>query len=82
MKLDRRTFLASASLASATLAAPAVMGQGRPRVVVIGGGSGGGTVARYLAKDSAGALDVTLIEPTKRYYTCYFSNLYLGGFWV
>ena len=81
MKLDRRTFLASASLASATLAAPAVMGQGRPRVVVIGGGSGGGTVARYLAKDSAGALDVTLIEPTKRYYTCYFSNLYLGGFW-
>ena len=81
MKLDRRTFLASASLASATLAAPAVMGQARPRVVVIGGGSGGGTVARYLAVDGAGALDVTLIEPTKRYYTCYFSNLYLGGFW-
>jgi NADPH-dependent 2,4-dienoyl-CoA reductase/sulfur reductase-like enzyme len=81
MKLDRRTFLASASLASATLAAPAVMGQARPRVVVIGGGSGGGTVARYLAVDGAGAIDVTLIEPTKRYYTCYFSNLYLGGFW-
>lgn len=81
MKLDRRTFLASASLASATLAAPSVLGQTRPRVVVIGGGSGGGTVARYLAKDSDGALDVTLIEPTKRYYTCYFSNLYLGGFW-
>ena len=81
MTLNRRTFLASASLASAALAAPAVMGQTRPRVVVIGGGSGGGTVARYLAKDSAGALDVTLIEPTKRYYTCYFSNLYLGGFW-
>ena len=81
MRLDRRTFLASASLASATLAAPAVMGQARPRVVVIGGGSGGGTVARYLAVDGAGALDVTLIEPTKRYYTCYFSNLYLGGFW-
>jgi sulfide dehydrogenase [flavocytochrome c] flavoprotein chain len=81
MKLDRRTFLASASLASATLAAPAVMGQARPRVVVIGGGSGGGTVARYLAVDGAGAIDVTLIEPSKRYYTCYFSNLYLGGFW-
>ncbi len=81
MKLDRRTFLASASLASATLAAPAVMGQARPRVVVIGGGSGGGTVARYLAVDGAGAVDVTLIEPSKRYYTCYFSNLYLGGFW-
>jgi len=81
MKLQRRTFLASVSAASAIMAAPAVMGQARPRVVVIGGGSGGGTVARYIAKDSDGAVDVTLIEPTKRYYTCYFSNLYLGGFW-
>ncbi|SUZ30317.1 Sulfide dehydrogenase [flavocytochrome c] flavoprotein chain [Roseibaca ekhonensis] len=81
MKLQRRTFLASVSAASAVMAAPAVMGQARPRVVVIGGGSGGGTVARYVAKDSDGAVDVTLIEPTKRYYTCYFSNLYLGGFW-
>lgn len=81
MKLQRRTFLASVSAASAIVAAPAVMGQARPRVVVIGGGSGGGTVARYIAKDSDGAIDVTLIEPTKRYYTCYFSNLYLGGFW-
>ena len=27
-----------------------------------------------------GALDVTLIEPSRRYYTCFFSNLYLGGF--
>jgi sulfide dehydrogenase [flavocytochrome c] flavoprotein subunit len=24
--------------------------------------------------------DVTLIEPTRTYYTCFFSNLYLGGF--
>jgi sulfide dehydrogenase [flavocytochrome c] flavoprotein subunit len=81
MTLNRRAFLATATAASAALAAPMVRAQGRPRVVVIGGGSGGGTAARYIAKDSAGAIDVVLIEPTRRYYTCYFSNLYLGGFW-
>lgn len=81
MKLNRRSFLGTAAAASAVLSAPAVLGQARPRVVVIGGGSGGGTAARYLAVDSAGALDVTLIEPSRQHYTCYFSNLYLGGFW-
>lgn len=81
MRLNRRRFLGTATLATAALSAPAVLGQTRPRVVVIGGGSGGGTVARYIAKDSDGAVDVTLIEPSRRYYTCYFSNLYLGGFW-
>jgi len=47
---------------------------------VIGGGAGGATAARYIAKDSKGAIDVTLVEPTRSYYTCFFSNLYLGGF--
>jgi NADPH-dependent 2,4-dienoyl-CoA reductase/sulfur reductase-like enzyme len=55
-------------------------GTGKPRVVVIGGGAGGATAARYIAKDSKGEIDVTLIEPTRTYYTCFFSNLYLGGF--
>jgi NADPH-dependent 2,4-dienoyl-CoA reductase/sulfur reductase-like enzyme len=50
------------------------------RVVVIGGGAGGATAARYIAKDSDGAIDVTLIEPSRQYYTCFFSNLYIGGF--
>ena len=57
-----------------------VWSQGRPRVVVVGGGAGGATVARYLAKDSQGQIDVTLVEPTRHYYTCFFSNLYIGGF--
>lgn len=48
------------------------------RVVVIGGGPGGATVARYLAL-SARTLDVTLVEPKPRYATCFFSNLYLAG---
>jgi NADPH-dependent 2,4-dienoyl-CoA reductase/sulfur reductase-like enzyme len=49
-------------------------------VVVIGGGAGGATVARYLAKDGKGAIDVTLVEPNAVYHTCFFSNLYIGGF--
>jgi NADPH-dependent 2,4-dienoyl-CoA reductase/sulfur reductase-like enzyme len=80
MKFDRRTFLGSAAATTGLLAAPMVRAQGKPRVVVIGGGAGGATAARYLAKDSQGALDVTLVEPTRTYYTCFFSNLYLGGF--
>jgi len=82
MKLNRRNFIGSAAAVSAAVSAPMVMGasHGRPKVVVIGGGAGGATVARYLAKDSKGAIDVTLIEPTRSYYTCFFSNLYIGGF--
>ena len=80
MPLNRRHFIGASAAVSASLAAPRVLGQGRPRVVVIGGGSGGATAARYIAKDSDGAIDVTLIEPQRTYYTCYFSNLFIGGF--
>ena len=80
MKLDRRSFVGTAASTAVLLAAPAAIGQGRPRVVVIGGGAGGATAARYIAKDSKGAIDVTLVEPTRTYYTCFFSNLYIGGF--
>lgn len=80
MALKRRTFIGAAFATGALLQAPWVLGQGKPRVVVIGGGAGGATAARYLAKDSAGALDVTLVEANPVYTTCFFSNLYLGGF--
>lgn len=79
--INRRKFLATVAATSAALSAPMVLAQGRPKVIVIGGGAGGATAARYIAKDSNGAIDVTLIEPTRQYYTCFFSNLYLGGFW-
>ena len=49
-----------------------------PRVLVVGGGAGGATVARYLAM-AGKPLDVTLIEPKRRFTTCFFSNLYLAG---
>ncbi|KIN61059.1 Sulfide dehydrogenase (Flavocytochrome c) flavoprotein chain [Sulfitobacter noctilucae] len=82
MTMNRRLFMGTSAAALTTLAAPALLadGHGKPRVIVIGGGSGGATAARYIAKDNKGAVDVTLIEPSRTYYTCYFSNLYLGGF--
>lgn len=80
MTYNRRAFLGTAAATAGLLAAPMVRAQGKPRVVVVGGGAGGATVARYIAKDSGGAIDVTLVEPTRTYYTCFFSNLYLGGF--
>jgi NADPH-dependent 2,4-dienoyl-CoA reductase/sulfur reductase-like enzyme len=75
-------FIGTGAAAASVLGAPALLadGHGKPRVIVIGGGAGGATAARYIAKDSKGAVDVTLIEPSRTYFTCFFSNLYLGGF--
>ena len=81
-KISRRQFstMAAAATATGVIGMPFVAHAAKPRLVVIGGGAGGATAARYVAKDSKGAIDVTLIEPSRRYYTCFFSNLYLGGF--
>lgn len=82
MQFDRRSVLigSSALMGAAVLGAPAVVGQARARAVVIGGGAGGATAAKYLAKDAKDALEVTLIEPLARYQTCFHSNLFLGGY--
>lgn len=47
-------------------------------VVVVGGGFGGATAARYLKQNNPN-LNVTLVEPAEIFYTCPFSNLYLAG---
>ncbi len=49
------------------------------RVVVIGGGAGGASLARAL-KIGSPDLRVTLLEPNRVYSSSFFSNLYLGGF--
>lgn len=80
-RLTRRHFGLAVGAGAATLAMPAYLrAQGKPKVVVIGGGAGGATAARYIAKDSKGEIDVTLIDDSDRFTTCFFSNLYLGGF--
>ncbi len=81
--ITRRTFgtIAASAAATATMAKfpmPA-LAQAKAKVVVIGGGPGGATAAKYIAKDAAGAIDVTLVEPAKQFVTCFHSNLVLGG---
>lgn len=65
--------------ASAGSLAHFAIAQGKGKVVVIGGGAGGATVAHNVKKN-APDLDVTLVEMNPQYTSCFFSNLYLGGF--
>lgn len=53
--------------------------QGAAKVVIVGGGAGGASVAHAL-KLGEPKLDVTLIEVNPKYTSCFFSNLYIGGF--
>ncbi|MBU2581347.1 MAG: NAD(P)/FAD-dependent oxidoreductase [Alphaproteobacteria bacterium] len=81
MSISRRHFMVGTALTTSALAIPTFLrAADKPKVVVIGGGAGGATAARYIAKDSKGAIDVTLIEPQQAFTTCFFSNLYIGGF--
>lgn len=87
-KLNRRQFtglLGGAGLAAfgarhatAQTPAPSVNRGAQARVVIVGGGPGGGTLSHILRRDSP-EIDVTLIEPSSLYTTCFFSNHYLGG---
>ena len=49
------------------------------RVVVIGGGMAGTTVAKYLRLWGGTGVDVTLVEPNSTYYSNIFSNMVLTG---
>jgi sulfide dehydrogenase [flavocytochrome c] flavoprotein chain len=73
----RREFVRLTGVAGLIGMARPAIGQAKARVVVIGGGAGGATVAKYLA--STAALEVTLVEANPQYRTCFFSNLYLAG---
>jgi len=48
------------------------------RVVVIGGGWGGASAAKYL-RLSDPSIEVVLLEPSERFVSCPFSNLVLSG---
>jgi len=57
---------------------PVMASGAKARVVVIGGGFGGATVAKYL-KMGDPSLAVTLIEPKTVFHTCPMSNSVIGG---
>jgi sulfide dehydrogenase [flavocytochrome c] flavoprotein chain len=49
------------------------------KVLVIGGGYGGATAAKYVRLLSDNSIDVVLIEPNRSFVSCPISNLVVGG---
>ena len=49
------------------------------KVLVVGGGYGGATAAKYVRLFSGGTLDVVLVEPNRDFVSCPISNLVVGG---
>ena len=81
---NRRDFVKSAGAlsllgASAITGCASIGGASRPQVVVVGGGFGGATAAKYIAMWSEGKIDVTLVERDAQFVSCPMSNLVLGG---
>lgn len=78
--INRRHFLtlAGTALAGTALGFPMVSFGAGKKVVIVGGGVGGSTCAKYIRMMDA-AVSVTLIEPKKTYFTCFMSNEILGG---
>lgn len=79
--LNRRRFLQWLGTTSAlsALGVPSLsFAKSGARVVVVGGGFGGATCAKYLKRFDP-SLAVTLIAPEKTFATCPFSNTVIGG---
>jgi sulfide dehydrogenase [flavocytochrome c] flavoprotein chain len=80
-KINRRDFIrmgGSLTLAGTSLLLPTLALASNPRVVVVGGGVGGCTAAKYLRKLNPN-LKVTLIDSKKHYTSCFMSNEVLSG---
>jgi len=81
--MKRRNFV-QASLALGTLGSMvgcATTGRipNRAKVLVIGGGYGGATAAKYVRMLSNYKIDVVMVEPNTNFVSCPISNLVLGG---
>ncbi len=81
MRIERRQFLKALSAAGAATIAGCAATPAKPagKVVVVGGGYGGATAAKYLRMWSGGAIEVTLVEPNEAFVSCPLSNLVLAG---
>lgn len=80
--IARRTLLLSAGASALAgiggLAGCATVGAPKSRVVVIGGGFGGATAAKYI-RQWAPEVEVVLVEREAAFVSCPLSNLVLGG---
>jgi sulfite dehydrogenase len=82
--MKRRDFLKLASAATAASSLPGLSGcastaPSKARVVVIGGGFGGATAAKYIRLWDP-SVDVVLIERESAFVSCPISNLVLAGY--
>ena len=84
--MKRRSLLklagATTGLGAFNLAGCAMNAIGTPdsaRVLVVGGGYGGATAAKYVRLLSQYKIDVVLVEPEAAFVSCPMSNLVLGG---
>ncbi len=77
--ISRRSFAKLTAAGLVTFAAPSLLhAKDAARLVIIGGGFGGASAARF-ARLNFPHLDVTVIEPQKHFVTCPYGNLLLGG---
>ena len=80
MSVTRRNFIKAVGATAMLAAGPRLARAASSyRVVVIGGGFAGATVAKYLRMWSGRAIDVTLVDPNSAHTTCVLSNLVLNG---
>jgi len=81
MLMKRRDFLKASAAAGAMASLYGCAGGNKAggHVVVVGGGYGGATVAKYLRMWSQGSVQVTLIERNPTFISCPISNLVIGG---
>ncbi len=81
--MKRRSFVQASLAAGALSGLSACSFSGRipekARVVVVGGGYGGATAAKYIRLFSNHQIDVVLIEPNAAFVSCPISNLVIGG---
>ncbi len=66
------------SLAASTGLANMAIPKNKKRVVIVGGGFGGATAAKYLKKFTP-ETEIIVIEQNKDYYTCPFGNTVIAG---
>ncbi|CAM3894985.1 NAD(P)/FAD-dependent oxidoreductase [Arcobacter cloacae] len=82
--INRRSFnkilfgTTALSLAACAGIADVSLPANKKRVVIVGGGFGGATAAKYLKRFSPDT-EVILIEQNKEYFTCPFSNTVIAG---
>ncbi|MDI9336659.1 MAG: NAD(P)/FAD-dependent oxidoreductase [Gammaproteobacteria bacterium] len=80
--MRRRSFLHTSAALSllglgACVSIPSI--PSKTRVLVIGGGYGGATAAKYVRLLSDYKIDVVMVEPNRNFISCPISNLVIGG---